>query len=187
LRGLNETADTSSESNVGYFDALASSSFKIAQDGRRLFFPCGVLGRGYVIDSEQDFKRLERQIKIFMMASLILIIGFGTLGSYLQSLIIVALLMGFYAIWAWHLTRRLQRSDERLSLKESTASQARAHSAVSLWLLEIGSLALVGGGILMFFVDPESRLVAFACIVFFGSCAALFAIQLVQRNREPAI
>jgi hypothetical protein len=172
---------------MGYFDALASSSFKIAQDGRRLFFPYGVLGRGYVIDSEQDFKRLERQIKIFMIVSLIVLIGFCSLGSYLQSIVIAAVLIGFHAVWAWHLTRRLQRSDERLSLKESTASQARAHSALSLWLLEIGSLALVCSGILMFFIDPENRLVAFACIAFFGICTAFFALQLVQRNREPAV
>jgi hypothetical protein len=30
---------------MGYFDALASASFKTAADGRRLFFPWGVLVR----------------------------------------------------------------------------------------------------------------------------------------------
>jgi hypothetical protein len=29
---------------MGYFDGLASGSFKTSQDGRRLFFPWGVLG-----------------------------------------------------------------------------------------------------------------------------------------------
>jgi hypothetical protein len=83
---------------MGYFDALASSSFKIAQDGRRLFFPYGVLGRGYVIGSEQDFKRLEREIKIVTIVSLIVLIGFGALGSYLQATVVAALLIGFYAV-----------------------------------------------------------------------------------------
>jgi hypothetical protein len=178
---------TSGESNVGYFDALAAASFKTAQDGRRLFFPWGVLGRGYVIESEQDSKRLEREIKIFMIVSLIVVVGLGSLGSYLQSFVIAALLMGLYAVRAWYLIRRLQRPDERLSLKESSALQARAHSATSLWLLEIGSLALVGGSILMFFVAPGDRLIPFAGIVLFGACAAKFALQLVQRNREPAV
>jgi hypothetical protein len=170
-----------------YFDALASSSFKTAQDGRRLFFPWGPLGPGYVIGSEQDFIRLEGQIKMFLMVSLVVIIGLGVLASYLQSSVVVALLIGFYAVWARDLTRRLQRSDERLSREESWAAQVRAHSARSLWWLEIASLAMTGGGIWMFFVEPEKQLVAVAGIVFFGIGAVTFAIQLVQRNREPAV
>ena len=35
--------------------------------------------------SEQDFKRLEKQIKTFMMVQLILIIGQGTIGSIFTS------------------------------------------------------------------------------------------------------
>jgi Ca2+/Na+ antiporter len=172
---------------MGYFDALSSACFKTAQDGRRLFFPWGVLGRGYVIESEQDSKRIEHEIKIFMIVSLILVIGFGQFGFYLQSFVVAALLIGVYVVRAWYLLRRLQRSDERLSLKESTASQARAHSALSLWLLEISSLVMLGGSVLMFFSAPEKRLVAFAGIVLFGAGAALFAIQLVQRNRASAV
>lgn len=107
---------------MGYFDALSSASFKTSHDGRRLFFPWGVLGRGYVIEYEQDAKRIEQEIKIFMNVALILIIGFGEVGSYLQSFVVAALLTGVYTVRAWYLIRRLQRSDERLSLKESTAS-----------------------------------------------------------------
>jgi hypothetical protein len=172
---------------MGYFDALTTSSFKTAQDGRRLYFPWGTLGRGYFIGSEQDYKRLEKQVKTFTMVSLILIIGLSTFGSFLQVLVVAALLIGFYTVRAWYLTRRLQRSDETLSLRESMAFQARAHSALSLWSMEIASLALAGGGILMFFVNPEKSLTAFAAVVFFGTCAAFFAIQLVQRNRRSAV
>jgi hypothetical protein len=171
---------------MGYFDALVSSSFKVAQDGHRLFFPWGTLGRGYVIDSEEDFRRLERLIKMFMVVSLILVIGLSSFGSYLQSFVVAVPLIGFYAVWARYLTRRLQPSNERLSLKESIASQARAHSARSLWLLEIGALVLFGGSIWMFLVEPEKRLVAIAGIVLFGTGVVMFAIQLVQRNRRSA-
>ena len=172
---------------MGYFDALSSASFKTSHDGRRLFFPWGVLGRGYVIEYEQDAKRIEQEIKIFMIVALILIIGFGEVGSYLQSFVVAALLTGVYTVRAWYLIRRLQRSDERLSLKESTASQARAHGVLSLWLLEIASLVMLGGGIWMLLGAPEKRLVAFAGIVLFGTGAVLFAIQLLQRYRPPAV
>ena len=48
---------------MGYFDALTSSYFKTTPDGRKLFFPWGVLGRGYTIDSEQDYERLGGRSK----------------------------------------------------------------------------------------------------------------------------
>ena len=47
---------------MGYFDALTSSYFKTAADGRKLFFPWGVLGRGYLFDSDRDYERLRRQL-----------------------------------------------------------------------------------------------------------------------------
>jgi hypothetical protein len=40
-----------------------------------LFFPWGVLGRGYTIDSEQDYERLRRQVKAYTIVSLVLIVG----------------------------------------------------------------------------------------------------------------
>jgi hypothetical protein len=62
--------------DVGYLDALASSLFKTAPDGRKVFFPLG-LGRGYAIVSEHDYRRLKQQIKIYMV-SLVLLLGLAT-------------------------------------------------------------------------------------------------------------
>jgi len=50
---------------VGYFDAVTSSSFKTTEDGRRLFFPWGTLGRGYVIGSDKEFGRLRSCVKAY--------------------------------------------------------------------------------------------------------------------------
>ena len=58
---------------MGYFDALTSSSFKITQDGRRLFFPWGTLSSGYAVPSEENFERLRRSVKAYMVISLSLI------------------------------------------------------------------------------------------------------------------
>ena len=63
---------------MGYFDGLTSGSFKTAQDGRRLFFPWGVLGSGYAIASEQDYQRLRRQVKAYMVAMLVLVMELVT-------------------------------------------------------------------------------------------------------------
>ena len=67
---------------MGYFDGLISGSFKTTQDGRRLFFPWGVLGSGYSIASERDYQRLRQQVKGYMIVSLVLIIASGSFEGY---------------------------------------------------------------------------------------------------------
>jgi hypothetical protein len=169
---------------MGYFDAVSRSSFKTASDGRRLFFPWGTLGRGYIIESEQEFERLQRLVKAYLVGILVLIIAVQLLVSPLASFVAAALVLVPYLIWARRLMQRMPPSEERLSLKESMASQARAYSAASLWFLEICSLGFVCTGILMLLFDRNHRLSGLASIVFFGPCAAFFAVQLVQRKRE---
>jgi hypothetical protein len=69
------TKESRGKSDMGYFDGLISGSFKTTQDGRRLFFPWGVLGSGYSIASERDYQRLRQQVKGYMIVSLVLIIA----------------------------------------------------------------------------------------------------------------
>ena len=171
---------------MGYFDALTSGYFKTAPDGRKLFFPWGVLGRGYTIDSEQDYERLRRQVKAYTIVSLVLIVGVTALQAYVGAVVIGALLIAFYLGWMRYLLRGLQASDERLSLQDSMTSQARAHSATGLWLLQIGALVFVALGILILVVDPDNWLTAFGSIVFFGLCAGFAARLLVLRRRAAS-
>lgn len=177
---------------MGYFDALASSSFKTTEDGRRLFFPWGVLGpwpwgtlgRGYAIPSEEEFVRLHRRVKSFMVVSLPLIITAVIWKGFSSGLAILAFLMIPYAFWAQMQSRRLDRTDEKLTLGESLASQARAHSGVGLWLLEVGALAFVAIGVFMLLLDSENWHLALGSIAFFGLCAVVFARMLITKRRE---
>jgi hypothetical protein len=172
------------EDSMGYFDALTSSAFKTADDGRKLFFPWGTLGRGYVLGSDEAYGRLRGQIRIYTIAALGLIVVPAALRSYVVSALMTAAPLGFYAIWMACLLRGLDVSDERLSLKESMTSQALGHSTTVLWLLEIISLAFVGLGAFIVVFDPGDWPTASASILFFGLCAAVFAFMLiVRRNR----
>src|SRR5688572_16399025 len=109
---------------MGYFDALTSSAFKTAEDGKRLFFPYGVMARGYVLASEQDYQRLQRQVRLYMIVTLVLIIGASATSNYLWAGIIAVVLIAFYVVWASFAVRGLTPSDERLSLTESMTTQA---------------------------------------------------------------
>jgi hypothetical protein len=121
---------------MGYFDGLTSGSFKTAEDGRRLFFPWGVLGSGYAIASEQDYLRLRQQVKAYMVVTLVLVIASGMYEPYRAPLAAAALLVCFYLAWMWRVLPRLRRSDEKLLLQECMTAQARAHGPVVLWLME---------------------------------------------------
>jgi hypothetical protein len=172
---------------MGYFDGLTSGSFKTTQDGRRLFFPWGVLGSGYSIASEQDYQQLRQQVKVYMIVSLVLMVASNSLGGYIVLLVVAALLVAFYLAWTWRLLSRLKISGERLSLQESMTSQAHAHGVLVLWALEIGASVLVGGGIIMLVVDPSQWLIALGSIFFFGLCAAKIGRMLVLRRRTAGV
>jgi hypothetical protein len=167
-----------------YLDAVISSFFKTAQDGRKLFYPRGVWGGGYAIASEPDYKRVVRQIKGFWGVLLVLMTIGAVLQGYLGLFISGAFLLVFYFIvWAPYLVRGLQPSDEKLSLQESYTSQALGHSSARLWSWEITALALVGIGIVMLVVDTSNWLIALALIVIFGLCAAGVMWMLILRRR----
>lgn len=170
---------------MGYFDALTSGAFKTAQDGRRLFFPWGVVGPGYVLASEQDYDRLHRHIKIFMIVALVLIIGTMTLQVYVGATVTVLLMAG-YAAWARNEVRGLKPADERLSLDESMTSQAVSHNAGFLWAAAIVSLLFVAAGVVMLVLEPEQWLTSAAAIIFFALCALSICRMLVLRYRRVA-
>jgi Ca2+/Na+ antiporter len=171
---------------MGYFDAWTSSCFKTTQDGRKLFFPWGVWGRGYVVASEQDYERLRRQVKAYMVVAVVPIIVTAALQAYVGALVIVVLLVAFYLVWMRFLLRGLRPSDERLSVQDSMTAQARAHSAAGLWFLEIGALAFGGLGVMIIVIDPGNWLIALGSIIFFGFCAAIGARMLVLRRRAAS-
>lgn len=171
--------------DMGYFRGLTSSSFKTTEDGRRLFYPWGVLGRGYLVGSEENYGRLRKQMKTYIVVSVVLIIVAPSLfrGFNLGvSAALAGVCLAFYLTWMCILLPSLNATDEGLSLKESMTSQARAHGPIVLWLLTIVSLVLVAGGVLMFVAQPGSRLIALVPILFFGFCAALFIRMLLLRR-----
>jgi len=44
---------------MGYFEAIAASSFTTDAGGRHLFFPWGVFGKGYIVPTEDDYLHLR--------------------------------------------------------------------------------------------------------------------------------
>lgn len=170
---------------MGYFDGLSAGQFKIAADGRKLFFPRGFWGRGYVVDSETEFQRLRRQMMIYQVVALVLVIAAAMPRQYNPYLAIAVafVLIVSYFVWSRSLVAGLQPADDRLKFRETSAAQARAFGPFVLWSLEVVALAFVAVGFALLLTDPTSRLLAIVTIVFFGLCAACGAYLLVLRGQ----
>ena len=178
------TTNSSDNTQRGYFNALTAGYFKTGADGRKLFFPWGAMGRGYVIPSEQRYESMHRQLKIYMIASLVLIIAPIAAQFYITGFIIAAALMVFYVAWAPYLKRGLEPSEERMSMRDNMATQARIHNKGMLWAMEIMALVFVAGGILILIFDPKQWLIALGSTVFFGFCAIVIGRMIMLRRRE---
>lgn len=171
---------------MGYFDGLTSGSFKTAQDGRRLFFPWGYLGRGYVLASDQEAERLRRQVKAYYVVMLVAIVATSGVHAFMLSAAVAALAIVFYAVWARRQVARLQPAQEAMSFGESAQAQARAYGPGKLWMLEASSLAFVAIGGFLYVAEPANRTMALLTIVFFGCCAAVIGYMVVIRRRTSA-
>lgn len=171
---------------MGYFDGLTSGSFKTAQNGQKLFFPWGYLGRGYVLASDQDAERLRRQVKTYYVVMLVAIVATSGTHAFILSAAVAALAIVFYAVWARRQVARLQPAAEAMSFRESSVSQARAYGARKLWMLEASSLLFVAIGVFIYITDPTNRPMALLTLIFFGCCAGVIGYLLVIRGRTSA-
>jgi len=168
---------------MGYFDALTTGSFKTGADGSKLFFPWGVLGKGYVISTDAEYQRLRQQVKAYLIVTLILIIGLNAVFGLRLMVMGGLLLVLFYGGWMLYLLPRLVPSGEKLSLQESMTSQARTHNVVTLWLLQIASIVFVIIGTVLLFGDSQNRLIGLSSVLFFGVCAIFIGRMILLRQR----
>ncbi len=172
------------EETRGYLDRMISGYFKTAQDGRKLFYPWGPLGSGYVIASEKDYTRVAGSLKTYIVVLTALTIGAFSLAGYLSALVMLPGAIIFYFFWKPYLVRGLQPSEEKLSLRESYTNQALARSPKELWSWEIAGLVVLGVSVVTLTgEDFESRLTGLALLVIAVFCMSFAAWMLVLRRR----
>jgi len=173
---------------MGYFEAIAASSFTTDREGRHLFFPWGVLGKGYVIPAEDDYLRLRatliRMYQIVIPATVLPMMLFGRWMPWVAfglPLILLVFVSIGYPIWVRRITTGWSQSSERLSMRQSIANGAKYQSRFLLWFLLICSLGFVAGGFLEIAKLPHWYVGALT-VLFFGFCAAVFSWMLVVRH-----
>ncbi len=167
---------------MGYFDALAASSFKDLENGKRAFYPWGRFGKGYEIQTEEQYEALRRFVIRYYIVVLPLGILAGAFRVWFALVVLVPLSVLVFVLKSRKLTSGLPRTDEKLTFKDSYENQARRHSPVMLWGMLIMSLLFVAGGVVLM-AGPGEILIGLLAIGFFGACATVFAWMLLARRR----
>lgn len=167
---------------MGYFEGLVAASFKSDEKGQVIFYPWGIIGKGYILSSEENEIEVRKFVKLYYIVSLPLIMGIGILLSWLHAFILIPLLIAWYCIAIRKYLQGLSISDIKLTMKDTRTSSAKAYNIVTLWFMLAGSLLLVFAGILILFVNKEEWITALMGIGFFGLCSIEFAYMIKQRN-----
>lgn len=176
---------------MGYFDGLTNGAFKVDDQGRRLFFLYGALGKGRLLPTEGDEIEMRRAFKGFykylMFAVMpVVILGNVFLHYSLATYMVLAALMILPAyIWIEVKARRYARVDSRISLGESYAGSARAHSFWMLIVLSVVSFLFVLLGIgLTLVLDGSDRWIGIGGALFFGFCFAVITWMAILNRRQ---
>ena len=169
---------------MGYFDGLASAIIKKDKDGNAVYYPWGVLGKGYVLPSA------ERETEIKNMVILFYQLFFGVFFVHLfllKNALIFALLVLALVIWflvkSKQLTKDCPKSGEKLTLKEGYTNSAKAHNKTVLWILLVVAVIATLGGIALLFTS-KLFISGLIMTLLFGTSSAAIYYMIQVKNKQ---
>ncbi|MCB1682095.1 MAG: hypothetical protein H6858_09520 [Rhodospirillales bacterium] len=165
---------------MGYFDGLVSGIFKKDVAGNSVFYPWGIMGRGYVIRSAAEEERLRRSVKRMYIIMLPVVVGVQISFGPWPNVAIVLLFMVGFTLWTWRVTEGMERSTEKLGVGEAYRNSAKSHNLPTLIILEIISLLFVVAGAWMV-LDGHDIVIGVLCALFFAFCAAAIGYMIKQK------
>lgn len=168
---------------MGYFDGVAASSFKTDEQGNTVFFPWGILGKGYILPEDKK-DSIRRSFKHHVILILTLAIGCSLFFNIYALVLGLLLYYIGYAFWVNRLTKVLTVSTGSLTFADARESSARAHNTATLWFLEIVSLLLVIAGIYVLITMPQKWIVGLSSVLFFGYGFLVFWKMIKTKRKQ---
>ena len=156
---------------MGYFDGLTDGIFKTDSEGRFLFYPWGVLGKGYVLPDDSKKQEVRQFVSLWYKVSLPAIIVVGAGIGWIFTLGLLPLLLPWYFFTMARLLRGLATTSTRLTLRESYTNSAKSHTTGSLRFLLALSILFVLAGLVIVLLNKGDWIIGLASILFFGLCA----------------
>lgn len=168
---------------MGYFDGITDASFKTDSQGRNVFYPWGILGSGYILESEEQKQKFRKFFsRMYMIVFAVIIVVQTVFTAWLN----VALLPFFYLWFHFALkkmTKGLEKSSEKLKTSEAYKNSAKSHNLFTLILLELASFVFVALGFLMVY-KGQKVIFGYIAIVFFGLCSCAIGYMILSKLKK---
>jgi hypothetical protein len=169
---------------MGYFDGLASAIIKKDKDNQPVYYPWGVLGKGYVLpDAERETAIKNMVILFYQIFFGILLLHLILLKNILIFVLITIALIVWFLLKSRQLTKDCPVSDEKLTLKEGYTNSAKAHNKTVLWILLVVAVIATLGAIVMLFSGKLFIISLFMTILFGASSAAIYYMIQVKNKQ----
>ena len=166
-----------------YRQLLDAGAFAADENGSTVFYPSGILGRGYEVTAEQEsaIRRFLRRFNLLVVA--IAIVGASMFG--LGTLLALPPLLAAYWIWTRRVTAGLPVSPMRMTSREAGRRAVRILGLRSLVVVLLISVAMTAASIALA-LSPTDRIVGLLGILLFGFSTYRFLSLLVRNRHEPA-
>jgi hypothetical protein len=184
-QGLIACTSSDKEVTVGYFDALSGSGFKKDEQGRSVFYPWGVFGKGRVLPDAETEKKVRAFVVRYYVISIVLLAIAGVGFGWVYALALVPLLMIWYHFKSRAMIAACPEAGDKLTLKESYVNSSRALNRKVLWSFLILSVLFAVGGLLILLVGTSGydRIHGGGILLFFGLCAVVFG-YMIRAKRQ---
>jgi hypothetical protein len=129
---------------MSFLDAKSNTLFKTDENGSLLFYPRGYWGKGYVLPDEEAKIKIKGFVKKYMAIALLVIFGsVALLGSEVNPLVWLPVLLTYYFVRLGRFTKGLPVSEEKLTFVEAITNSAKSDSLVMLTFFFLSLVALV--------------------------------------------
>ena len=151
---------------MGLAERFVASMFEKDSQGREVFFPFGWIGRGRVIEGEENLVRLKRNMKWLLLGVIVLCLSVLALMEGLAKILPMLLILVLSQIIVIGMVRRHPISELNLSWSSGIQKTSYVLGAPILWILFIFMILMVILFTTVFIVDPHI-MDLFSIVIFF--------------------
>ena len=169
---------------MSYLDALVNSLFKKSESGATLFYPYGIIGKGYAVSSASEHSRIRSALKVYYVVTFLAMVISIYFLNWFYAAGCAILGIGGYLVWSATVTRRLVVSAERLRYSESLAQSLPYYSTWVLVVLSLLSFIFVLMGGFIIYIEPSEWLMSLLCLVFFGLTTVILAFMTITKLKS---
>lgn len=168
------------ETKVNTFDGV----FKVDGEGNSVFFPNGIMGKGYIIQSEEKRKRIRKLQKIFIYGSMISMGICMPVGGILLWFIIALPFTLIVYFRTKKILKGLPVSDLKLTHADWNAAFIKSFPAALLWVAEFTTLLFIAGGIKIIITEDRNVVGLIVGIIILGYFAYSIGKMIIQKRKS---